>query len=398
MMQALPGLLHLIAWLVALGWLWKTAAAALGLPKVPNLLLPNYDRIPEGQPWLTVIVPARDEGANIHACLQSLMEQDYPNLHVIAINDRSRDLTGILMEQTALLYPGRLTVLNVTDLPEGWLGKTHALALGAREAAVLLQPEFLLFTDADVMFRPDALRRTLVHAVETKADHIVTMPTLVILRWDEALLMGFFQIFALWVARPWKVADPKAIRDAVGVGAFNMMRRSAYLKIGGFEGQKMDILEDLTLARRVKNTGLRQRVAFGLGLAEVHWAPGAWGLIGVMTKNVFAGFRFHISLLLLACGWLTVFAVAPAFEVFYEPTRLPAWLTVAAVFWGYWIYGKRSGISTWTAAFFPVAAAMFIFALLRSMTITLRHGGVRWRGTFYALKELRERSMPLREK
>ena len=396
MIHTSPGLIPVLAWFVTLSWLWKTIAAARGLPRIPNLLHPQYDTSPAGEPWLTVIVPARDEAENIKSCLESLLAQDYPRIQIIAVNDRSADATGSLMDAIAAAHPPQLKILHITELPPGWLGKTHAMAMAAREASVLVQPEFLLFTDADVVFRPDALRRTLAHAVAVQADHMVTMPTALVRRWDEGLVLGFFQIFGLWVARPWKVEDPKAMRDAVGVGAFNMLRRSAYLEIGGFEAQKMDILEDLTLARRVKQAGLRQRISFGVGLANVHWAAGARGLVGVMTKNLFSGFRFHLSLALLACGWLAVFAVAPAFEIFYRPTRLPALVLFAVVVWAYRLYGKNSGVSAWNAVYFPFGGMVFIITLLRSSIVTLRQGGVRWRGTFYSLKELRASASPLR--
>ena len=383
-----------VAWVVAGSWMWKTIEAARGLPRIPDLLGAEFDRQPEGEPRLTVVVPGRDEAAGIVACLESLMAQDYP-VDVIAVNDRSTDRTGVLMDETAARFPGKLTVMHVTELPAGWLGKVHALALAARQAEVMTQPEFLLFTDADVVFRADALRRTLVRAVDAKADHVVTMPTMDLWRWDEGVVVGFFQVFAMWGMRLWKVEDPKAGRDAVGVGAFNMMRTSAYREIGGFEEQKMDIVEDLRIARRVKDAGLRQRICFGQGLATVHWASGAKGLVGVMTKNIFAALRFRVWVVAGACVWLTIFAVGPGVGLFFAGLRVPAVITLACVGWAYRMYGRSSGIPAWYAVGFPVGALVFIFALLRSMVVTLWQGGVRWRGTFYSLEELRRESGPL---
>ena len=218
MMSVFVIVVRLGFWAIAILWVVKTVAAARGLPKIPDLLLPQFDRMPEGEPWLTVIVPARDEAAHVRGCLESLLAQDYRHLHVIAVDDRSTDATGALMDEIAATQPERITVMHIVELPAGWLGKTHAMAVAARESAVLLQPDFLLFTDADVVFRSDALRRTLVQAVATKADHIVTLPTALVRRWDEGVMLGFFQIFGLWVARPWRVEDPKATRDAVGGG------------------------------------------------------------------------------------------------------------------------------------------------------------------------------------
>jgi glycosyltransferase involved in cell wall biosynthesis len=380
----------LIAWLVALTWLWKVIAAARGLPSVPDLLLPQYDLSPACNPSITVIVPARNEADDIAATLHSLLAQDYPNLQIIAIDDRSTDNTGAIIDTIAAQHPDNLRALHVTELPSGWLGKTHAMALAARQAPT----DYLLFTDADVLFHPTTIRLSLANAVATSADHLVIVPTTLIHRWDEAAILGFIQIFSLWAARPWRIANPKAKHDAIGIGAFNLLRRSAYLEIGGFESLSMEIIEDLGLGSRVKRAGLAQRITFGRGLVSLHWASGVVGLVNVMTKNLFSAFRFYIWLALLGCLWLLVFCVAPAVGLFFASTRVAAILTLAAVTYAYRLLSRHSGISTWNALFFPFSALVLAFALLRSMLFTFKQGGVIWRGTFYSLDELRRNAAP----
>jgi glycosyltransferase involved in cell wall biosynthesis len=382
---------QLVAWLVAVTWLWKVIAASFGLPRVPNLLLPQHDISPAGSPSITVVVPARNEAADIASTLHSLLAQDYPNLQLIAVDDRSTDQTGPIIDTIASQHPDKLRALHVTELPAGWLGKTHAMALAARQAP----SDYLLFTDADVFFRSDAVRRSLAHAVATSADHLVTVPTTLIHRWDEAAILGFFQILSLWGARPWRISNPKAKHDAIGIGAFNLLRREAYQQIGGFESLRMEIVEDIGLGRRIKRAGLVQRLCFGRGLISLHWASGVGGLVGVMTKNLWAAFRFYIWLALLGCLWLLTFCVAPAAALFFASTRVPAILIFAAVAYGYRLLGRHSGISTWNALFFPFSAMVFVFTLLRSMLLTLKQGGIIWRGTFYSLAELRKNAAPL---
>jgi glycosyltransferase involved in cell wall biosynthesis len=393
-MQLIPSIqiaFQLVAWLVGITWLSKVIAAAFGLRRVPNLLLPRHNISPAGSPSITVIVPARNEAADIASTLHSLLAQDYPNLQIIAIDDRSTDQTGAIIDTNASQYPEKLRAIHVTELPPGWLGKTHAMALAARQAST----DYLLFTDADVVFRSDAIRRSLAHAVATSADHLVTVPTTLIHRWDEAAILGFFQIFSLWAARPWRISNPKSQHDAIGIGAFNLIRREAYQQVGGFESLRMEIIEDIGLGRRIKRAGLAQRLCFGRGLVSLHWASGAGGLVSVMTKNLWAAFRFSIWLALLGCLWLLVFCVAPAAALFLAPTRLPAILTFAVVAFAYRLLGRHSGISTWNALFFPFGAMVFLFALLRSMLLTLKQGGIVWRGTFYPLAELRKNAAPL---
>jgi GT2 family glycosyltransferase len=383
--------LQLAAWLIALTWLWKVIAAAFGLPRVPNLLDPQHNISPVGEPSLTVIVPARNEAADIAATLHSLLAQDYPNLQIIAVDDRSTDQTGVIIDSITAEHREKLRALHVTELPPGWLGKTHAMSLAAGHAAT----NYLLFTDADVLFHPAAIRLSLAEAVATRADHLVTVPTTLIHRWDEAAILGFFQLFSLWAARPWLIANPKAKHDAIGIGAFNLLRREAYLQIGGFESLRMEIIEDIGLGRRIKRAGLAQRLCFGRGLVSLHWASGVDGLVSVMTKNLWAAFRFYVSLAFIGCLWLLLFCAAPAVGLFYSPTRIPAILTLAAVAFAYRLLSRHSGLATWNALFFPFSALIFAFALLHSMLITLKQGGVTWRGTFYPLTELRKNAAPI---
>ena len=373
-------------WIIPLLWLTRAIEATFGLPHVSNLLEPQHDAQPAGSLTLTVIVPACNEAENIEACLRSLLAQDYP-IQILAIDDRSTDHTGLLMD--ALAGPN-LKVLHITELPAGWLGKTHAMATAAAPATT----DFLLFTDADILFRPDALRRALANAVATQADHLVLAPTTIIRRWDEAAFLAFFQLFGLWAARPWRVADPAA-RDAIGIGAFNLIRRSTYQAIGGFAALRLQVVEDLALGRRVKQFGFRQRFVRGQGLVRVHWASGVPGLVRVMTKNTFAATNYHSWLLLLGCAWLVWFCILPFVNAIRFAPDYPAILSVACIVYSYYLISRITGLKLWNAAFAPIAAAIFIFTLLRSMLTTLRQGGVEWRGTFYPLAELRKNAAPL---
>jgi glycosyltransferase involved in cell wall biosynthesis len=383
---------QIIAWLIALFWTTRVLAAARGLPSIPDLALAAHDLTPTHSPSLTVIVPARNEAADITACLQSLLAQDYKNLRVLAVDDRSTDRTGALMD--ALSNSSRLEVLHITELPPDWLGKTHAMALAASHTIAHHNPQFLLFTDADILFAPSALRRALAHAQATQADHLVLAPTTIIRRWDEAAVLSFFSIFGLWAARPWLVANPRS-RDAIGIGAFNLLRTPAYLQVGGFQALRMEIVEDLGLARRIKQARLRQRFAFGPGLVRVHWASGLLGIVNVMTKNIFAACRFRPEIILLGCAWLIAFCVLPFVVVWLPSFTLPAALAIAAIVAGYFLMQRGSGLSGWNGLFAPFAALAFTYALLRSMLTTLTQRGVTWRGTFYPLADLRKHTPPL---
>jgi glycosyltransferase involved in cell wall biosynthesis len=389
--SAVHSILTLFAWLIALAWLWKAITAAAFLRRVPDLTSPAHNLTPPNNPSITVVIPARNEAAHITACLQSLLSQQHPNLHLIAVNDRSTDSTGAIMDVLAARHPDKLAVLHITELPTGWLGKTHAMAFAARHAISLHRPDYLLFTDADILFRPDALRLALAHAVATEADHFVILPTTLVHSAGEGMLLSYLQIMGLWAVRPWRVSDPQALRDAVGVGAFNLLRTSAYQQIGGYEALRMEIVEDLALGSRIKRARLRQRIATGPDLVSVHWASGVSGILNGLMKNLFAVFRYNSIVALLSCVWFTLFCIVPSVFLAIPQTRTPAILTFASVALLYVISSRQSKVSPWYAVLFPISAILIVYSIVRSMMTTLKNGGVTWRGTFYPLSDLRKK-------
>ncbi len=256
---------HWIAGCVlGLAWLWRLVDAAVGVPKIADISGPEWDRRPPGDPRVSnpkvsIIVPACNEAADIEATLARLLALEYDNYEVIAVDDRSTDQTGEIMERIAsAASPGRLKVIRITDLPAGWMGKPHAMWSASNRAS----GDWLLFTDADVLFKPDALRRALAYAESERADHLVLFPRMIMKRPGEKMMIAFFQTLFVFGHRPWKVADPKT-KDHIGVGAFNMIRRTVYEALGTYQALRFDVLDDMKLGKVVKNAGYAQRNVFG---------------------------------------------------------------------------------------------------------------------------------------
>jgi glycosyltransferase involved in cell wall biosynthesis len=340
---------------------------------------------------MTVIVPARNEADNIAATLRSLLAAEGVVLQIVAVDDRSTDQTGAVMEAMAQVERdgGRqmLQVLHVTELPPGWLGKTHAMFLAAQQAT----GEWLLFTDADVVFHRQALRRALAFATRSSAEHMVLLPTVLMRSWGERMMISFLQVLSIWAVRPWRVPDPDAKRDSVGVGAFNMIRRDVYDAIGGWEALRMEVLEDLTLGRRIKQRGYAQRVALGVDMVKVRWARGAFGVVDNLTKNLFALFRFRPEVVFaVACG-ISLFTLFPLLACLAGPGLLwPTGLMLIALLLAYQLAGKYQHFSAAQILLFPAATVLLLYAMLRSMVLAIRQGGILWRGTFYSLHDLRK--------
>jgi glycosyltransferase involved in cell wall biosynthesis len=381
-------------WLLALGWIWQWARWVRNFPRVPVLAEIPLDELPPLRVAsdfdLTVIVPACNEAAAIAATLDSLLASTGLRLQILAVNDRSTDATRQIMERVAAeaVRGGsahRLQVISIAELPPGWLGKPHALAT----AAGLAQSEWILFTDGDVMFAPDALARALRFAQSELADHLAIMPDWLIETWGEAALYGALHALSCWTLRLWRIPDPKS-RDFLGVGAFNLVRRSAYEDLGGFASLRMEVLEDLRLGWMVKRAGLRQRVAVGRGTVRVRWAVGAWGVVRNLEKNMFALYRYKIWLISVACMGLAVQIALPLAGLFAGGWALAGSLVCyAALAAMYWSSRRVTGVPARYFWVFPAAAGLFLVAMVRSVGLAIWRGGVVWRGTTYPLKELR---------
>ena len=302
--------------ILGLVWLSRIVDAALGMPRIADITRPEWDRKPataEGEPRVSIIVPACNEEKHIRETLTRLLGLEYANYEVIAVNDRSTDRTGQIMDEIAAgaecgadipvrvpaasalqteadrnVHPTRLKVIHIPELPPGWLGKTHAMWTAGKQAS----GDWLLFTDADVLFKPDSLRRAMAYAESEKADHVVLFPRMIMKSPGDRMMIAFFQALFVFGHRPWKVADPDA-RDHMGVGAFNLVRRPVYEAVGTYQALRMEVLDDMKLGKVVKNAGFSQRNVFGADLISLRWAEGAFGVVNNLTKNFFAVMSFQ---------------------------------------------------------------------------------------------------------
>jgi glycosyltransferase involved in cell wall biosynthesis len=393
-MLSMAHVLTWLCWVLAVAWIWQAATALPGMASLPDLTVVDPSALPlpdanEGH-HLTVVVPARNEGRCIEATLRSLLASTGLRLQIIVIDDRSTDLTGHTMdsvaaETDALSGPHCLQVIHIDELPHGWLGKPHAMAVGMRQATA----PWVLFTDGDVLFHPQALELALREVVALRADHLILVPTLILKSTGERAMLGAMQALAQWTIRPWKVADPRA-RDSIGVGGFNLLRREVYLRVGGFEGLRMEVLEDLYLGRRVKGAGFAQRVVIGPGLVRIRWIQGALSVVRLFEKNSFAVTRFRVPLHLLMCLALAIQAVIPLAGIAQGGWATAAGIaTYVAIGLVYLANRRVAGVSPWLAVLFGPATAIVLFASLLSMVLALMRNGVDWRGTRYSLDELR---------
>ena len=380
--------------LLAVIWLSRVIDTSLGVRTLVNITRPEWDRspaTPAGNPRVTIVVPARNEEASIRQALSQLLALDYDNYEVIAIDDRSTDRTGEIMDDLAVGSDGRprrskLRIVHIKELPPRWMGKAHAMWSAAKESTA----DWILFTDADVMFRPDCLRRAIAYAEAERADHLVLFPRTIMKRPGEKMMLAFFQLMFVFGHRPWKVADPKA-KDHIGVGAFNLVRRPVYEAVGTYEGLRFEVVDDMKLGKVIKNAGFRQRNVLGGDLLELHWAHGARGVVRNLTKNFFAVMSFQSWRAIGFCVAAAFLNIVPFAGVFLADgwARIPYASALACLFFLYFGMSLFSDVRPWYVLLHPFGTLLFIYTMLRSMFFALRNKGVEWRGTMYPLDELR---------
>jgi glycosyltransferase involved in cell wall biosynthesis len=356
------------------------------------------DRLPDPKSWprVSVIVPARDEGTKIEASLKSLLATDYPDFEIIAIDDRSRDDTGAIMDRIADKAPlpkgeeerqirHQVRVIHITELPDGWLGKNHALQVGAQQA----NGEWLLFTDGDVVHAPQTLRRAVRFAVANGVDHLPLFPDIEAEGIFEAAFVACFGLIFAAGTQPYLIPT-RWPRAYCGVGAFNLVRRSALDRAGGFEPIKLDILDDVKLGKLLKRTGSQVTVLRASDALSIRWQSSAWSCITGLEKNAFASANFSVLQLLWMCGVTTFVFCGPVVGALFAGEARTGF--VAAAVLSHLLYGFNAwlfGHSFWLFPLLMPSGLAFVFAFLRSGWITLRQGGVRWRDTFYPLQKLR---------
>ena len=337
-------------------------------------------------PSAAVVLAARDEAGSIEPAVRSLLASDAAS-RVVAVDDRSTDGTGAILDRIAA-EDARLAVVHVTELPTGWLGKNHALRRGAEAAGDV---EFIVFTDADVVFAPGGLAAALAHAEAERLDHLAGAPRVIARGLPLAGMVAMFGVLFALFTRPWRVPDPRS-RAFVGVGALNVVRRSAYERAGGHAAIRLSIDDDLRLGERIKASGGRSAFCFARDVASVEWYPSVRAMARGLVKNVFAGIEFRVSVAVLATAFLALGCVAPA--VLALAPHMDGWpraafgATSALQMIGAGWAAHRAALPLAAGLLWPAATALFVAILWRSTLTALVTRRVTWRGTSYRLAEL----------
>ena len=372
-----------------------TVLAAVALPvnlgAFPRLSRAARGLSPGFLPRVSIVIPARNEAAEIERTVRSHLVQDYPDLQVVVVDDHSTDGTAKVLE-TLSREDSRVTVVAGREPPEGWLGKPHALELGTRVA----HGELLLFADADVRYDPRTLREAVAVMEERTLDLLAFFPRLETRGFWESVLMPYLGV-AVFLGLGF-LARVRRCPIAMGSGAGNLVRRRVYDSIGGHAALSDSVVDDVRLAVTVKRAGFRVAAFRATDRVAVRMYQGLRGIWNGFTKNaawVYSGFGgallFVLTILLLAvsiapAAVLAVSAVGVAF-----PSRdvvLAAAVFASSVL----VRGALAaalGEPLWPALSHPIMTAVWAGLMGRSLFHRFIRRRLTWRGREFDARSAR---------
>jgi chlorobactene glucosyltransferase len=339
-------------------------------------------------PFVSILVPARNEQERVlESCVRSILTQDYGKFEVIAVDDRSTDKTGEILK-TLAQRDERLQVIEGEELPPGWLGKPYAMQQAVHRA----RGEWILATDADMIFEPSVLRTAMERALENNADALTLIPRFETGSFWERVMIPTWEWVFLMFTIFYRVNDPKSDR-AAGIGGFFLIRRTVLDRIGGYEGLKDEVMEDVRLGERIKRLGAHLMVDRAPALIRTRMYRTFGEMWECSTKNWFSGVNFSFSFALICVVSMYLGAVVPALialvsllaMVFGLSANLQMIVVPAALSWLLQvlviaIVNRRSKISIVYALTAPLGLAL-IYAMLFDSGIRIVTGrGVTWKG------------------
>jgi glycosyltransferase involved in cell wall biosynthesis len=339
---------------------------------------------PKKWPTVSIIIAACNEGSTIVPALKSLLLIDYPRLEIIVVNDRSTDDTAA---KIASLQSNQIQTITIDALPEGWLGKVHALHKGTEQAT----GSWLLFTDADVHFSADLLKIVIGKCEQQEIDFLTLLPLLHSRSfWAQCCICTALRFISI-SQKPWHAADPQR-KEAIGAGAFNLVRRKSFDQTEGFTWLKMEVADDIGLGHMLKASQARCQFYTAINDLSVEWYPTLYSAIKGLEKNAFAQIaRFSLIRGLVVSGLLLLFGSVPFFA--FHPLLFP-WAFIPIVFCAVFSAIQLHPISRipllTLITSFVFGDILLSFIIIRATILGIARGGVIWRDTVYKSEDLKK--------
>lgn len=340
---------------------------------------------PETYPFVSVLIPARDEEHNIAGCVKSLLRSDYPRMEIIVLDDNSNDRTFEVAEELSATNKN-LRVVGGKKLPEGWTGKNWS----CHQLSQLARGEWLLFTDADTRHTPRSISVALATALESQSNFLTCIPRLIEKTWSEKLFMPIIH-FSFLVLIPSKLLNiTKSSWLPLGIGPFILIKKDCYSSCGGHESIKEKIVDDMALAKIVKKDKGKISVIEGSGLVSLRFYTSFKSLWKGFSKNCFGalgGSLYRLVGVFFGCYFLFIYPYLNLWGAFQDqqPLTLPVLqvLTISAI---RLIMAVRFKSSLIFALLHPLTIVFVLSILLNSFRLSLFKKKLEWKERFYLAK------------
>ena len=332
-------------------------------------------------PFVSIIVPARNEERCVRQAVTSFCLQDYPAAEVIVVDDGSTDATPRILAELQTRFPN-LQVVQGQDPPAGWLGKPNALETGRK----LAKGAWLLFVDADVVYAPDLLRRALAYAIDEDAGMLFLYPRLRTGGVVEAVIMSSMYLVPFAAFPLFLISRTKSRLLAVGGGVFNLVRRDALEACGAFECLAGTVLDDIGLGYAVKRAGFKEAVALAGPLIHIRMYGGARETIEGFTKNIYPAMVRRPWLLALPFVAGAVLSLLPYYGcvagLLAGSVSIPAWI---ALFCMHVVLGGLALVfrQPWYITFLNPLRELCWWGIMIRSFVRYRRRGLVWRGRRY---------------
>jgi cellulose synthase/poly-beta-1,6-N-acetylglucosamine synthase-like glycosyltransferase len=369
--------------IAGIGWIGIIVYVLIGFKKIK--LLPQQP-VAEVEPAVAIIIAVRNEEEDVEKALQSICHINYSNYRIIVLNDRSTDSTGAILERMKIMYPA-INVIAINTLPDGWLGKNNALYQGYLQST----EEWMLFTDADIVFHPDALSRAMGYVEKHNLDHLTIFPQTVSRSVMLNSVLATFALMLVLYIRPWDVRNPKR-KAAMGVGAFNLVKRTAYEKAGTHAPISLRPDDDLKLGQLIKQAGFRSDVLSGKEYLTLEWYKTLKQFRDGLMKNSFSISNYKLSgaIVNALASFVCIGLPVPLMLIFGSAS---VQIAACAIIVFQMIYMELTSPNKWWYALvIPFAGALMAYVVMRAAILTLKQGGIYWRDSFYSLAELKSQS------
>ncbi len=381
----------LSAMLIVVVLTWILLIRSMWITFRDSPFLDKFNKQTRGRPKVSVILPARNEEKFIERCLLSLIEQDYENYEVIAVDDRSDDRTGEIIKNLAQKNSKIIYVL-AEPKPEKWTGKNWACIEGFKKAT----GELLLFTDADTFHSKGIISLAVDHMMSLDLDTLTVIPRMLCLdRWTM-ITLPVLSTFLHTRFSALRVNDSSK-KTGYFFGSFFIIKRSTYEAVGTHEGVKGEIVEDGALGKKVKAAGFKMKMVRGEHLLEAVWARD-WSTLWHALKRLMVPLYLQARLVAVGIFFAVLFLLFIPFPILVYSASFAVLSTSFTILFGISLFGsilvyvasiidakKGLSLSIKYALLAPIGSFIIVAGFASGILHAKRNNAVTWRGRTYSM-------------